>query len=126
MPSPNPIINKSQVEIEACDETIIIESNTATVNKLRLEVVKTAGCNITAVGHNISYCVAIKNESGVDLQDLVFKDNIDPHTSYVTGSFEVNGQTRTPQVQGHEITYQIDEIEDDETVTICFRVRVDS
>ena len=126
MPSRNPIINKAQIEIEACDETIIIESNEEIVNKLELEVIKTAGCNITAVGNQISYCVSVKNESGVDLYDLLFKDEMDPHTSYVAGSFEVDGQPRTPTVQGHTISYMIAELEDDETITICFRVRVDS
>ena len=122
----NQITNKSQIEIEACDETIVIESNETTVHKLVLDIVKTAGCNVTAVGHHISYCVSIKNESEVDLHDLLFKDVIDATTSYVTGSFEVNGTPETPTVVGHTITYMIADLEDDETITICFRVRVDS
>jgi len=120
------ITNKSQIEIEACEETIVLESNETTVHKLELDIEKTAGCNITAVGHHINYCVRIKNESEVDLQDLLFKDILDTKTSYVTGSFEVNGSPATPTVVGHTITYTIAELEDDDTVTICFRVRVDA
>ena len=126
MASKNPIINKSQIEIEACDETIIIESNEEIVNKLQLEVIKTADCKVTAVGNHIKYCISVKNESGVDLYDLLFKDDIDPHTSYVAGSFEVDGHPKTPTVQGHEITYKIAQLEDDEKIIICFRVKVDS
>ena len=126
MASNNEIINKAQIEIEACGETITVESNEETVRKLHLEIHKTAGCNITAVGHHIRYCISVKNESGVDLHDLLFKDTIDSHTSYVTGSFTVNGTPRTPTVLGHTITYEISEIEDDDTVNICFRVLVDS
>ena len=120
------IINRSQIEIEACDETIVVESNDEIVHKLQLEVVKTAGCNITAVGNQISYCVRVTNDSGVDLYDLLFRDIIDPHTSFVAGSFTVDGQHRTPTVQGHTITYDIPELRDGETINICFRVRVDS
>ena len=120
------ITNKSQIEIEACDETIVVESNETTIHKLHLEVVKTAACNITAVGHHIRYCVSVKNESGVDLEDLLFKDILDPHTSYVPESFEVDGIRRTPTVANNTITYVIPELKDDETINICFRVRVDS
>ena len=120
------ITNKSQIEIEACDETIVIESNEETVHKLKLEVIKTAGCKVTAVGHHISYCVTVKNESEVDLYDLLFKDVLDDRTSYVDGSFRVNGSPATPTVVGQTITYVIPEIEDDETITICFKVTVKS
>ena len=120
------IINKSKIEIEACDETIIVESNEVTVHKLHLNVVKTAACNITVIGHQIKYCVSVKNESGVDLSNLLFKDTIDPHTSYVPGSFEVDGHPKTPTVQGHTISYKIPELKDGKTTNICFRVKVDS
>ena len=120
------ITNRSQIEIEACDETIAVQSNETTVNVLQLHVVKTAGCNITAVGHHIDYCVRVTNDSGVTLYDLVFRDTIDSRTSYVTGSFTVDGTPRTPTVQGHTITYVIPELRDDESINICFRVRVNS
>jgi len=122
----NLIANKALIEIEACDEIITIESNEETVALLQLEVIKTASCNVTAVGHQIRYCVTIKNESDVDLEDLLFKDELDPRTSYVNGSFTVNGTPATPTVVGHTITYTIPKIEDDETITICFRVMVES
>ena len=120
------ILNRSQIEIEACDETITVQSNETNVSILRLSVVKTAGCNISAVGHHIDYCVRITNDSGVDLHDLVFRDTLDPRTSFVPGSFTVDGQQRAPIIQGHTIIYNIPEIRDGETITICFRVRVDS
>ena len=120
------ITNKAQIEIEACDETIVVESNEARVNKLHLIVVKTPGCNITAVGHHIDYCVSIKNESGVEVFDLLFKDVLDSHTSYVVGSFRVNGQPRTPEVNGQTITYLIPHLDDDQEIVICFRVTVNS
>ena len=120
------ITNRSQIEIEACDETITVNSNETTVTRLNLEVHKTAGCNITAVGHHIDYCVKVTNESGADLHDLVFKDTLDPHTSFVPGSFTVNGHSATPTVHGQTITYNIHQLEDDESINICFRVRVNS
>ena len=123
---PDSITNRAQIEIEACDETIVVESNEETVNKLHLILVKTAGCNITAVGHHIDYCVSVRNESGVDLHDLLFKDVLDSHTSYATGSFRVNGAPATPTVVGQTLTYLIPELEEDEEVVICFRVTVDS
>ena len=122
----NQITNKARIEIEACDETIVVESNEETVALLQLEVIKTANCNVTAAGHQIRYCVTIKNESGVDLDELLFKDELDPRTSYVNGSFTVNGTPATPTVANRTITYAIPRIEDDETITICFRVTVDS
>ena len=122
---PEFITNKAQIEIEACDETIVIESNEETVHILKLVVTKTAGCAVTAVGHHINYCVTIRNESGVELHDLLFKDIIDSKTSYVTGSFRVNDSPATPTVVGHTITYNIPSLDDDDTVRICFRVSVD-
>ena len=121
---PEHIINRSQIEIEACDETITVTSNETNVSVLHLEVVKTAGCNITAIGHHIDYCVRVTNNSGVDLFDLVFRDTLDPRTSFVVGSFTVDGQPRTPTVQNNTITYNIPEIRANETINICFRVRV--
>jgi len=125
---PESITNRAQIEIEACDETIVVESNEATVNKLRLTVVKNAGCNITAVGHHVDYWVRVINESGVDVHDLLFKDVLDSHTSYVTGSFRVNGSPATPTVVGQTLTYLIPELgdDDDNEVVICFRVTVNS
>ena len=122
----NEILNKSTVEIVACDETITIQSNETSVKKLELRVVKTAGCNITAVGHHINYCVSIRNESGVELYDLLFRDILDPHTSFVVGSFTVGGVPRIPEFQNNQLTYMINRLDHDQTVLICFRVRVDS
>ena len=121
---PEHIINRAQIEIEACDETIAVTSNETNVTVLQLEVVKTAGCNVTAVGHHIDYCVRVTNSSGVDLHDLVFKDTVAPHTSYVVGSFTVNGQPRTPTVHNNAITFNIPELGANHTINICFRVKV--
>ncbi|MCL2556375.1 MAG: hypothetical protein FWE03_05115 [Firmicutes bacterium] len=84
------------------------------------------GCRYTVEGGTIRWCTRIKNESGVDLEDLTFRDVLAAGTSYVAGSFTVNGTPATPiyDPADRKLTYHINEIEEDEEITICFRVHV--
>jgi len=118
------IDNKSFIDIESCEEIFSLESNEAEVTKISLEIEKTPGCRYTIEGGQIRWCTRIKNNSGIDLEDLTFRDVLASGTSYVTGSFMVNGSVATPTISGQTLTYHIDELEEDEEITICFKVHV--
>jgi len=120
------IDNKSFIDIESCEEIFSLESNEATVTKISLDIEKIPGCRYTIEGGQIRWCTVIKNNSEIDLEDLTFRDVLASGTSYVTGSFTVNGTAATP-IYDHAtrvLTYHIEKIEEDEEITICFKVNV--
>ena len=118
------ITNVALVEIELCDKLETIKSNEAEVDVINLKVTKKAGCKFAFCGGTIKYTVAIFNDSDVKLEDLEFKDALADNTQFVTGSFKVDGVTKTPVISGKTISYLIKEIKAEETVTITFEVKV--
>jgi len=120
------IKNQSIVDIESCEDKIVVVSNEVEVRELQLSVVKTSLCPFAVVGGTIKFCTTIKNNTGVTIHDLVFHDELDENLSYKNGSFTVNGEEEDPIIEGQLIKYEIDQIEDDEEITICFKVMVDS
>jgi uncharacterized repeat protein (TIGR01451 family) len=121
-----PIINTSSIDIQSCDETITVTSAPVNVHQLKLSVTKVASCPVAVVGGTIKYCVTIKNATGVPVFGLMFRDVLDQHVSYKAGSFTVNGIPADPIITGQTITYLIHEIGNDQEVTICFKVDVNS
>jgi uncharacterized repeat protein (TIGR01451 family) len=118
------IENQSFIDIESCEETFSLDSNKVEVIKIDLEIEKMAGCRYVAPNGEIKWCTTIKNHSGVAVEDLLFRDVLAAGTSYVAGSFTVNGTPVTPSVSGQTIIHPISKIENGETVVICFKVRL--
>jgi uncharacterized repeat protein (TIGR01451 family) len=120
------IENQAFIDIESCEEMLTLESNEEQVTKVELEIVKTAGCRYTIAGGTIRWCTKIKNNSGIDVEDITFRDILAQGTSYVADSFTVNGAPATPTyiADMRKLTYHIAEIEEGEEITICFRAHV--
>ena len=118
------ITNAASIEIELCGEEQSIESNETEVDIINLEIKKEASCKYAFCGGTLGYTVTIKNDSDVKLEDLEFKDTLSDNTEYKAGSFKVNGAHKTPVINGKTISYEIDEIEADETIEITFEVKV--
>jgi len=121
-----PITNTSSVDISSCDDVITVTSDPLDVYQLQLAVVKTSSCQVASVGGTIKYCVSITNTTGTALFDLVFKDLLDVNLSYVNDSFTVDGQGYTPTIVGQLLSYEIDEIQNEQEIVICFKVDVNS
>jgi len=118
------IENKAYLDIEACDEGLTLESNEAEVYTIDIDITKEAGCRYVVPGGTIKWCTTIKNNSEIDIEDLLFRDVLAAGTSYVTGSFTVNGAHHTPTISGQTLTYHIDRIDEDDEIIICFDVNV--
>jgi len=119
------IDNTSSLDVDVCEESVTISSNTVDVEIVDLEIVKTVNCPWTVTGGTLRFCTAITNPSeDIDIEDALFHDTLNGRLTYVTGSFTVDGHPATPTVSGQSIEYVIPEIPAGETVTICFDVTV--
>jgi len=119
----NKIKNTASVEIELCDEIHTIESNQVEADVVNIRVEKEQSCGKVFVGGKIKYTVKIISECG-EVTDLLFKDVFDECTKYVEGSFEINGDKETPDIDDNVLTFKIDKIESCDTITITFEVEV--
>lgn len=118
------IKNAAHVDIEGCDELITFDSNEVQAHYLNIELTKTQSCIWAIHGKNLTYCVTIKNKSTDRVTDLKFYDTLDLGVEYVPGSFRVNGEEVTPDINGRTISYIIPELALNQTITICFQVKV--
>lgn len=83
------------------------------VTQLTLDptITKTVDKPTASIGEILTYTITIGNESEVPITNITFSDTLPVGTSYVTGSFTVNGVSVTPSVSGSTISYQIPSIE---------------
>jgi len=117
----NKVINKATVELEFCDGIKIVESNTTEAQAIKLVLEKTQDCDFVLVGHKIKYTVRILNECEVELHDVIFKDILDDCVEFVEGSFEIDGEVKTPEVEEGILKFIFPVLEKEETV-ITFEV----
>jgi len=121
------IENTSELDVETCDEEIAtVKSNTVEVDIVELGIQKSASCSWTVPGGEITFCNVITNTSETDLEEVVFRDVLDPRFTYVEDSFEVDEQPQTPSISNNTIEYMIDELNGGASITICFKVRATS
>ena len=116
--------NQSYLDLELCESPVCIESNTVTTDIIELTIEKQADCNMTVIGGTICYTVTIKNNSDIELE-TVFRDPLASNLVYITGSFMVDGQHRTPSYdeQTHVLSYPLT-LEPHCEVVIRFCVKV--
>ena len=83
------------------------------VTQLTLDptITKTVDKPTASIGEILTYTVTIGNESEVPITNVTFSDTLPVGTSYVTGSFTVNGVSVTPSISGSTISYQIPSID---------------
>ena len=84
------IINSAGVDIELCDGTHTIKSNSVEAEAINIKLIKEQSCPKVLVGETLKYTVKIINECGSEVHDLIFKDTFDNCTKYVEGSFTVD------------------------------------
>jgi uncharacterized repeat protein (TIGR01451 family) len=118
------IKNKAYLEIEACEEDLVIESNEVVAETIDLKLEKTQSCNYAVVGGKLKYTVKIINQCDTDILNVNFMDIFDDCCEYVAGSFEVDGKKETPTVVDNILEYLLHEIKGDETITITFEVKI--
>jgi len=122
--------NKAFLDVEACEELHEFPSNEVTAEYVNIRITKTQSCRWAFHGGHITYCVKIENLGGAGQwpMPMTFRDVLDSGVQYVTGSFMVNGQSRTPQQTGQTLTYSILDNDigysPDGNITICFTVKV--
>jgi len=88
-----------------------------------LEITKTPSCNYAVLGGRICYTIIATNNGDVDAIDILFSDEIPAGTTYVVGSFEVDGVPQTPMMANNTLQYPIDILAGG-SVTIKFCVKV--
>lgn|GEM_PF-3451228 len=132
MPAPVvPFTNKASFVFSACGETEVKDSNTVHVDVVDLdcfEVTKTASCSTIFNGKNVTFCARIRNTcpDQPNITGILFRDILDSHFTYVTDSFTVNGNSRTPiydnAVNSLEYTILDSDWNVERQVNICFQV----
>lgn len=76
-------------------------------------------------GDTISWKIVITNpNSNIAKTNILFSDTLDSNTSYVTGTFKVNGTMQTPSATSSAVTYTIPSIASSGSATIEFDVLV--
>jgi len=119
------IKNKASLNLELCGEEFEIESNETEAEKIKITVEKSQSCNFVLVGEKIKYTVKITNDSCVEIEDVVFKDELDDCVEFVAGSFTVDGKHVTPVIRDGVLKYTIPKLEPCQTVVITFEVKVE-
>ena len=89
-----------------------------------ITVTKTSDRTHTLIDGTITFCSAVRNDGNVDIYNSIFRDVLDAKTTYVDGTFTVDGITQTPTFVGSEIQYQIPLLAINQTISICFQVQV--
>lgn len=75
-------------------------------------------------GDTITYTVNITNNTGLPILASIFTDTLPVGTTYVVGSFKVNGSITAPIVVGNLLTYTIVSIAASATVALEFKALV--
>jgi len=106
-----------------CEGPFVFESNTVETKILDITLTKVASCSAVAVGKRLCYIITAENNSEIDLDGIVFRDELESGQTYVEGSFEVNQDPVEPEVLGNLVRHTLD-IPAGETVEIKFCVTV--
>ena len=105
-----------------------INSNSVSTILLLAPTVLKAVDKLTAsIGDTLTYTVTITNTSLNALTNLPFTDTLPAGSTYVTGSFTVNGAAATPTLTNNTLTYTIPNIPSAATLgaaVLQFQVKV--
>lgn len=117
------ITNQSQIK----DGKKTVKSNTLNVPyEKNCTVVKSTTFTGNATpGDTITWKTVITNpNSSITKTNILFSDTLDVNTTYVAGSFKVNGTAATPTAMSPAVTYTILTLAGGASVTIEFDVLV--
>ncbi|MCL2846467.1 MAG: DUF11 domain-containing protein [Firmicutes bacterium] len=131
--------NQAFLDIELCDEAVIVESEVSETEILDLTITKESDCPYAVIGGTICYTVTITNNTdhtfdGRDdtaFSPLVFRDPLAENLEYIvdTFTFSINGAIPpthgTPTIDTDNImTFDDWTIPPQSTVVVEFCVRV--
>ena len=91
----------------ACYGPFTSTSETVQIQIVDLQITKQS-CPYALVGKDICYVVTIINNSNIDMQGLLFVDELAPGISYVSDTFTVDGESQTPMIADNIIQHPID------------------
>lgn len=102
-----------------------INSNTvSTVLLLAPTLLKAVDKLTASIGDTLTYTVTVTNVGLNPLTNLPFTDNVPAGTTFVTGSFTVNGTAATPTITNNTLTYTIPSIASLGTASLQFQAKV--
>lgn len=104
-------INQATSNVTIAGKEVSFQSNTVTAQLLDstlLTMVKTQSTELVVSGGTITYTIVITNLSLAPLVNFEFEDIIPTGMSYETGSFRVNGLTKTPVISDQTLSYNFD------------------
>lgn len=102
-----------------------VNSNTvSTVLLLAPTILKAVDKLTASIGETLTYTVTITNVGLSQLTNLPFTDVLPNGSTFVTGSFTVNGSAATPTLTSNTVTYTIPTIAALGTASIQFQVKV--
>lgn len=102
-----------------------INSNTvSTVLLLAPTVLKAVDKLTASIGDTLTYTVTITNVGLSQLTNLPFTDVLPNGSTFVAGSFTVNGSAATPTLTTNTLTYTIPSIAALGTASVQFQVKV--
>lgn len=102
-----------------------VNSNTVSTLLLLAPTVLKAVDKLTAsIGDTLTYTVTVTNTSLSALTNLPFTDVLPAGSTFVSGSFTVNGAAATPTLTNNTLTYTIPSIAAVGTAVIQFQAKV--
>lgn len=117
------IINKLDNAASITYNGSTINSNTvSTLLLVAPTVVKAVDRIVASPGETLTYTVTITNLGLGALTNLPFTDPLPVGSTFVTGSFTVNGAAATPVITGNTLTYTIPSIAALGSAAIQFQV----
>lgn len=92
VPSPNAVTNVSTASYTG---GFVFNSNsvTTTINHAALAMNKATSSNYSDVGTEITYTIVVNNSGSVEAANVLFTDTIPNDTTFMDGSFSINGAT---------------------------------
>lgn len=102
----------------------ITSNSVSTVLLLAPTILKAVDKLTASIGDTLTYTVTITNVGLNALSNIPFSDTLPAGSTFVTGSFTVNGTAATPAQTGNVLTYTIPTIPSLGTAILQFQVKV--
>ncbi|WP_373600687.1 hypothetical protein [Paraclostridium bifermentans] len=131
LPESEEIVNSAEVLFEykltPSDEPIPETATSNEVNTLikigDLEATKVVDKAYATIGDTLKYTITVNNLGNADCIDVFFKDTIQSHASFITGTVKLNGQSKP--TYNPNVGFNIDNIGGYTSSTVTFDVRVE-
>ena len=117
-------VNRAELDIFDCDEVVTIRSNPVVTRKVSVTLEKCQSKRCVVEGDKQHYTVKIKNCSGFDLENAIFKDFIPNGMQFIQGSFKVNGRCENPCINGRVLEFKLCRVPNNENVIVEFDMEV--